>query len=548
ALARLRGEFGVGHAARKRLLVLQVLSGTLTSAGEIVAFHELLCFMAAYPDDDALAALARLSLLGFLSHFATALVRHRVALTNSGIRGTAIEFRFFAPTARWLAERWPERLRVVWDEFENDERLAALLPLFAHAAESPALDEYDFGGRGWIDRMRGSHTDATFLIDAFGRLAASETVREIEWDTLDVPIRLEPGPGTPNRTVAGIVTAPLHFQSEPLARSRPDLARALREPPHALRMLPASEGRRYIDLAREAMVARERDLDAFAYGNPRDVRLVDYPDGLQFACIGVVPERRLLLEAVYGYLTLKNGIPIGYVLTSALYGSSEIAYNVFETWRGVDAAAVYARVLAMTRLIFGSTTFTIYPYQLGDGNDEALASGAWWFYYKLGFRPRDAATRRRVAIETERMKRRPGHRSSRATLASLARENLYWQPGAERDDVIGRLPLANVGLAVTKFLAGDRDVHAHAARAAVRLGVRSLRGASPSERMAWERWAPLICVLPGLERWSTTERRALIEVVRAKGGECESEFVRRFDSHRRLRAAIARMARSHIPD
>ena len=34
--------------------------------------------------------------------------------------------------------------------------------------------------------------------------------------------------------------------------------------------------------------------------------------------------------------------------------------------------------------------FTIYPYQLGDdGNQKGLASGAWWFYQKLGFRARD---------------------------------------------------------------------------------------------------------------------------------------------------------------
>ena len=33
-------------------------------------------------------------------------------------------------------------------------------------------------------------------------------------------------------------------------------------------------------------------------------------------------------------LTLKNGVPIGYVLISAINASSEIAYNVFETWRG----------------------------------------------------------------------------------------------------------------------------------------------------------------------------------------------------------------------
>ena len=119
------------------------------------------------------------------------------------------------------------------------------------------------------------------------------------------------------------------------------------------------------------------------------MRVVEWDDGLQFACLGVLPERRFLLEAVYAFLTLRNGVPIGYALSSALFGSSEVAYNVFETFRGGEAAHVYARLLATVRTLFGSDTFAIYPYQLGHENDEGLASGAWWFYYKLGFRPRE---------------------------------------------------------------------------------------------------------------------------------------------------------------
>ena len=60
----------------------------------------------------------------------------------------------------------------------------------------------------------------------------------------------------------------------------------------------------------------------------RTLRIVDCDNGLQFACLGVVPERRFLLEAVYAFLTLRNGVPIGYALASALFDSSELAFNV----------------------------------------------------------------------------------------------------------------------------------------------------------------------------------------------------------------------------
>ena len=319
-------------------------------------------------------------------------------------------------------------------------------------------------------------------------------------------------------------------------------------PPRAVAPVSTREGARLIDLTRAAMVTRSRDLDVFSWADPRDVRLVDCGDGLVFACLGALPERRLVLEAVYGFLTLKNGVPIGYVLASALFGSSEVAYNVFETYRGAEAGPIYGRVMAMIHHLFGSTSFTIDPYQLGHGNDEAIESGAWWFYRKFGYVPRDPATVRLMRREQRRLAAQPGSRSPRSVLGRLARHELFYDLGRPRRDVLGALPLGGVGLVVTEFLArgwgaererAARDCEREAAR---RLGVRSRTDFSRGERIAWNRWSPLVLVLPGLERWSAAERAALARVIRAKGGR-RSEFVRRFDGHPRLRRAIAALAR-----
>jgi hypothetical protein len=348
----------------------------------------------------------------------------------------------------------------------------------------------------------------------------------------------------------------LVFPPGPLRRARPDLPAVRRARPARVVDLPEREGAELVTMAREAMVARNRDLDVFAYGDARDVRLVEWEDGLAFAAIGALPERRLLLESVYGLLTLRNGVPIGYVLTSALFGSSEIAYNVFETFRGGEAGHVYGRVLATAAHLFGSDSFTIYPYQLGDDNDEALASGAWWFYQKLGFRAKDPAVLAGMRKELAAMERRPSHRSSIPTLRRLARENVYYHAGRARQDVIGLLPLSKLGLAVTDMLArrfgADRQRGARAcereAAALLSAGTRGAAGGLPparllagwtrEERLAFTRWAPVVLVLPGVARWPLPERRTLLDVIRAKGSLRESDFVHRFDAHRRLRRAV----------
>ncbi len=565
AAEALKTRFGPRASAAKRPLLRTLTRLSLPRPAELLRLHELLCFWRAYPDDATLLAQVERMLRGFASR--PDLRAHAARLADSGIAGTPIRFPFFAPTARWLAERWPERIAIDWDDFQTAERLVDWLPLLAHEGESPALDELDLPVREWIRRMRGpAETDATFLARRFAQLPLGEAGREILYDELDVPLVLSPADGTPSRTHAKVEGAPraaVAFQRRALSRARPSPADILRLRPRVVREVSPREGERLVDLAREAMVTRSRDLDVFSYGDPRDVRMVDFGGGLQFACIGAIPERRLLLEAVYGYLTLKNGVPVGYVLTSALFSSSELAYNVFDTYRGTEAGAIYGRVLAMTRHLFGSDTFTIFPYQLGEGNDEAIESGAWWFYQKMGFQPRAHAAVRLMNQELARTRRDPGHRSTPGTLRRLARANLYLQLGGRRGDVMGELELPNVGLHVMKFLAErfgsdrERAKHECARQAAALLGVDGagrtadggegwsaggLVGWSAGERLAWERWAPLVLILPGIARWSAAERRSLAEVVRAKGGRRESEFVRRFDAHRRLRRAIVALA------
>ncbi|MEO7386392.1 MAG: hypothetical protein ABIX37_05610, partial [Gammaproteobacteria bacterium] len=433
---------------------------------------------------------------------------------------------------------------------DNPERLEARLSLLASYAETPGLDEVSLPLASWVRRLKGpKETDARFLIRRHARLGRTPAESDALFDELDLPLTLRPGPTTPSRTQAHYPRPAIHWQTTALRRARPEIRSELAARAPSVRAVSERDGAALIDLARDAMVTRSRDLDAFIHGDPRDVRLVDCGDGLEFAAIGVRPERRLMLEAVYGFLTLKNGVPIGYVLTSALFGSSEVAYNVFDTWRGGEAGYVYGRVLAMTRAVFGSNAFTIYPYQLGgDGNAEGIESGAWWFYQKLGFRPRDSAVLALMDQELARMARRPTHRSSPGTLRTLAAENVYWHAGNSRDDVIGILPLERVGLAVTDYLATrfgsdrERGERTCAAEAAALCGARTWRRWTAGERLWWLRWSPLVLVLPAIATWTAAERAALVQVVRAKGGRRETDFVRGFDAHRKLRTAIRRLA------
>ena len=546
-LERLKDDFG-GEVPVRRLELLRALERRrLESAGQVLRLHELLCFSRAYPDDPAVLSQVERMLDGFEAR--GDLKRFRAALADSGIAGTAINYSFFWFTAEWLARRWPENLTIDWPLFANKERLQEFLHLLLPYSETLTVDELGFSTREWLAQLKGpSETDAEFLIRRFAALRSDSFVRETVYELLDVPVRIAPGGDTPSRTKARYDGLPAVFQAGPLSRGRPNLRREVERPPVAVRAVSPREGQRLVDLAREAMVTRSRDLDIFVHADKHDTRLVDCGGGLQFACFGAVPERRLMLDSVYGMLTLKSGVPMGYVLVSTICNSAEVAYNVFETYRGGESAYVYGRVLATVRHLFDVDAFTVPPYQLGYDNDEGLKSGAWWFYYKLGFRPHDPEVRRVMRAELAKMKRRPGHRSSLATLRELVQSNVFLYLGKQRKDVRGRISLGNIGLKVTAYMAerfgADRDagVRTCSREAARMLGVRSMSRWSRGERLWWDRWSPLMMTLPGVERWSASNKRALVRVVRAKGGRRESDFVRLFDRHRRLRAAVLRLA------
>ena len=542
ALERSKDHYGAGSAEAKLALLVRLARADLRSAQAVRRLHEVLCFLRAYPDEARVLAQVERMLASF--HLRADLKRAREALTDTGIAGTAIRYRFFWSTLRWLARRWPERLEIDRSESEVAAKLGAALPLLLTWAEAAALKQLDPPAFATLDRLRArGESDAAFLARRIAAMPGDGFTREAFHDAIEPSYELKPGAGTPARTRARHAAAPFAYQREALRRARPDLREELGRLYRAVRLVSPREGGQLIELAQGAMVTRSRDLDAFAYGNARDVRLVDDGGGLAFALIGVIPERRQLIPATCGYLILHDGVPIGYGEAFVIGRSATMTFNIFESFRGGEAAYTFARTLAMVRHLFGAESFSLDPYQLGQGNDEAIASGAWWFYYKLGFRPLTAGARRLLRAELALMRADPGHRSGAATLRALAESHMLYDFDRLRTPSLP--PLAEVGLRVGDGLAatagGERErVLAECSREAMRLtGLRSLRGFSAGERLAWQRWSPVVVfALPGVSRWSPAERRALARVIRAKGGRDESGFLARFAAHPRLERAL----------
>jgi hypothetical protein len=340
--------------------------------------------------------------------------KHADALENTGIAGTAIRFPFFWPTAVWLARSWPRLLTLDRLDRAADRAIGRLFGLRS--------------GFAALERIRPrAIADAVYFIELVQRMPGGSFSQEAFYDALEPVLELRAGRGTPNRTLAAYRTGPPFWQKTPLGRARPDLRAEIQRAPRRVRKIAPREGARVVDLGRVTMATRSRDLDAFAYGDPRGVRIVEDRQGLAFALVGMIEERRKPEAETYGALTLRNGVPIGYMDLVLAGRQVEISFNTFSTYRDGEAAHIFARTLAMARRVLGSQTFIIGPYALGHGNREAIDSGAWWFYYKLGLRPRAPAARALARRELKRWRADRSYRSDRAALEALARWPLCYR-------------------------------------------------------------------------------------------------------------------------
>ncbi|HWU41694.1 MAG TPA: hypothetical protein VN203_28895, partial [Candidatus Acidoferrum sp.] len=330
-----------------------------------------------------------------------------------------------------------------------------------------------------------------------------------------------------------------------IRRNEVDLAREMTTP-LPVRRLSRREGERVLHLVREVMTVRRRELWGTTYGDPAHVLKADVGRGLQIFLWGLSPERRLPLRAYFAGFSLKNGVPINYVEAIGLFEWMEVGFNTFYTFRDGESAWNYAQALRLLHQVLGMTCVSVYPYQIGLGNEEAIESGAFWFYRKLGFRPGRPELLQIVEREERKIAARPGHRTSARTLRRLATGHLFFElPGATQGSWY-RFRVRTIGFAVQRRMARECDgdeakIRERSAAILAQALAESLKTWKGYARQAFDDFALVLALVPDLTYWTTEEKRALVRIIRAKAGPEESRFLRLLQRHPRLREAFTKL-------
>jgi hypothetical protein len=230
-----------------------------------------------------------------------------------------------------------------------------------------------------------------------------------------------------------------YFHSDILKRF--DHVQLLNTPLPNPKKLSELEIERMIEVMQTSLYLLERETDPCTFIDKNSLRYYELERGISIALFGMIPERQMSMESYVGYTLFKNGYPAAYG-GGWIYGTRSLfGINIFEQFRGGESGYILIQLLRTYKQAFNLTYFEVEPYQYGLDNPEGIESGAFWFYYRYGFRPLDKTLNKLANSEFEKINLRPAqsrarstqapktYRSSKTTLTKFTDSNIGLQLG-----------------------------------------------------------------------------------------------------------------------
>ena len=566
-LEQARYRFGPGEAGRVVRLLSSLAAVRFPDAPSLMRFHEALLFLRAFPQGATVVRKSEKLLNTFWKRVAKLRARGEDlsswdTFEFAGVAGTSMEDTLSFGVARWLIRRMPGKVEIAWDNYEPGRAEGTTWPRFMPLLEDDAFVEADTPWRQWLEAAQGKQGSAEWLIRRFEELAIPERDKAEFYDSLRLPLRWDLGNSRVTRTrnwktgpdAASRVSTPdfnrpnfvpkIFYHDKPLiSRSEVSLAEELGKKPPAFIKLSRKDGEGAMDAIREVMLVRYRELYGTTLGDPVSVVRADVGRGVSIHLWNLPPERRLPLRAYVAGFTWKNGVPVNYIEAIGLCKWMEVGFNTFYTFRGGETGWIYAQVLRCLCHLMGTTCVSVYPYQLGHDNEEAIESGAFWFYRKLGFRPGSPELLRLVQSEERKIAANPKYRTSARTLRRLAASHVFYElPGSEVE-AWDRFSTRNIGLHVNSRMARDFGGNARRMRTECSRALAPKLGANTSswtaiEKTSLENFATALALVPDLASWTRDEKALLARIIRAKAGRDEMQYLHLMQGHHRLRDAL----------
>jgi hypothetical protein len=391
------------------------------AGNDLIPYYETLLFILAYPDDEQLVAQAESELVRLTKLLKTNR-KHKTSLyENSGMPFTEIVTRFSHDKVRWLFAH-PD-CDVSLHSFEDpahhlNDVLKLTLPSLEKSETTAALSNMEL-----MDVLKVPvRNRLLFLIRELDRFDHLPYLKDHLFDRLDVFVRVTPRDKIFSKAYNRLPGFKPHYHTDLLKRFEPRTI--LDSPLPSPALLDESLKNEMIRVVKNSLVITARETDPTTYMDENSFRLFHLERGISIAIYGMIPSRQLPLESYVGFTAFKNGFPASYGGAWVFGERSNFGINIFETFRNGESGFIMAQLLRVYRYVFNINYFEVEPYQFGLDNPEGIESGAFWFYYRFGFRPLDTQLLKLAKKEQEKITTRKGYRTNHSTLVKFTESSI----------------------------------------------------------------------------------------------------------------------------
>lgn len=424
-LIKVAPVFNEESALKKTQLLNDCSKIKFNSKKLIEQYHNCLIFLLGYPENEKLFFLAQKEMERLCEFVRKSPKQLRDKLERTGIAYTQTQAANSFTLIKWLLKTYPNQVSL----HSLDETGIHPKEIFRHALSEMEF-EFAFSEKlsplKWLENGAGSKNKKDiliWLINHFERIDASELIKDQLFESLKIFISVFP---TNKNLSKGLGNFELHknyYHTNGLLK-RFDEKEIINKKLPAAKKLSDSEKNTVIEKARIALFLLNRETEPIVYCNSDGLLFYELEHGISIALFSILSERRLPLESYIGFMMFKNGFPMAYGGGWLFGNRSLLGINIFESFRGGESAFVFCQLLRTYKQSFGANYFEVEPYQFGKNNPEGLQSGAFWFYYRFGFRPLDADLKSLALKESEKIQNTKGYRTSIETLKKFTNSNL----------------------------------------------------------------------------------------------------------------------------
>jgi hypothetical protein len=419
-------QFNETSHSKKKDLLKKISEIKIPVQKSISDYQHLLLFLAAHPFEEKFDSLVKSEMERIAISIRKMNKKDKDKFDNSGLPFTKTQASFTHDLLKILDSKKELKLSYHSSEestIELNSILSFTLPDIEKDHTSAGMNQENL----WEILKVKEKDRLSFLIGELDKLNETPFIKDYLIDKFNLFVSIEPSDKKYSKLFNRIEVKKKYFHSEILKKF--DHVQLMNTPLPDPKKLSETEINRMIEVMQTSLYLLERETDPCTFIDRNSLRYYELERGISIALFGMIPERQMSMESYVGYTLFKNGYPAAYG-GGWIYGTRSLfGINIFEQFRGGESGYILIQLLRTYKQVFHLTFFEVEPYQYGLDNPEGIESGAFWFYYRYGFRPLDKTLKKLANSEFEKIKTKKNYRSSKTTLTKFTDSNIGWQMG-----------------------------------------------------------------------------------------------------------------------